>query len=98
MDPRSGVIERTSFGVCLMFGAASLTGIILITWTQLIVSSLLVVLSWFIAHSLTSRRDAANRRREIQVAALRSLYMTLSNANRREHTEEIGRDVESLVS
>jgi hypothetical protein len=69
-----------------------------ITWIQLTVTSLIIMLGWFIAHLLTSRRDAANRRREIQVAALRSLYMKLANANRREPNEQIPNDIESLVS
>ena len=67
-------------------------------WIPLLVTSAIVVIGWFIAHRLSAGRDAANKRREIQVNALRSIYMKLAEANQRPLDRGVAQDIESLVS
>jgi hypothetical protein len=68
------------------------------SWVPLAITSLIVIGGWFIAHRLSAKRDAANKRREIQVNALRSIYMKLANASRRPMDVQVAQDIESLVS
>ena len=48
---------------------------------------------------LNSQRDVRSKRREIQIAALKNLYLKLSNVSQRKtFTEDMKKDIESLVS
>ena len=64
-------------------------------YLKIIISIVVAVLGWIIAHYFTSKREIKNKRREIRVEFLIRAYLKLENAIQREFNE-ISADLESV--
>jgi len=67
---------------------------------QLLVTTLIVIMGWFVAHRLAAERDRINKHRDIRMGYLISAYQRLENAVHRkpEPNSPYFRDMESSVA
>jgi hypothetical protein len=65
---------------------------------SILIPGVLVILGWFIAHFLTSKREFKARRREARVKGLEAAYMRVASSSNREMTEEVMEKLETFVS
>jgi len=65
-------------------------------YLKIIVSVVIAIIGWIVAHYFTSKREVLNKKREIRVAFLIKTYQKLENAIQRSPTE-VGPDLESVV-
>lgn len=64
----------------------------------LLVTTVVAILGWYAAHALTSRRDRANKRRDLRVTSLISAYRKLSNCAQRPNQKELYARADDLES
>jgi len=62
---------------------------------KILITVVLAVFGWLIAHKLTSVRDLKNKKREIRINFLLDAYRKLERSI---HKEKIGRDFEEAIS
>jgi len=68
-------------------------------YIKIIVTILLAVVGWLIGHHFTSRRDIANKRRELVIAHLIETYRIITNeVSHREESDERNLKLENLLS
>jgi len=67
-------------------------------WLPLLVTTAVAIASWYAAHLLASRRDRANKRRELLVTYLIEAYRRLESGANRQMTSEQAQAVESAIA
>lgn len=64
---------------------------------KIIITIILAILGWIVAHYFTSKRDVQNKRREIRVEFLIDVYQKLENAIQRP-AKKVGHDLEYVIA
>jgi len=64
----------------------------------LLVTTLVAIVGWFVAHRLAAGRDRANKRRELRVSFLIDAYRRLEFASHREPDSETVKALESALA
>lgn len=64
----------------------------------LILTTLIAIFGWYVAHKLSSRRDLANKRRELRVQYLIDAYRRLEYAGNRPLTKELAPEFEKAIA
>ena len=67
----------------------------MISYITLLISSLIVITGWFIAHRFASRRDHENKKRELRLEYLINAYRSLGMAAARSPNSEYFKSLES---
>ena len=68
-------------------------------YIKIIVTILVAVIGWLIAHHFTSKRDVANKQRELSVQHLVNAYRVLTNdVSHREPNDERRKKLENILS
>jgi hypothetical protein len=65
---------------------------------SILIPGIIVIVGWFIAHWLTSKRDFRARRREARVQGLEAAYIRVASYANRDLTEEVMEKLETFVS
>lgn len=63
----------------------------------LLITSIVVIVGWFIVHWLSSKRDQRNKRRELRVQYLIDAWRNLANVSNREDNSRLS-DLESAIA
>jgi hypothetical protein len=66
----------------------------------LLITTLVVIIGWYVVHFFTAKRDQENKKREIRVQYLIEAFRLLANASQRkpEPNSQYFRDMESAVA
>ncbi|MGI3041189.1 hypothetical protein ACRTDM_05485 [Shewanella algae] len=67
----------------------------MISYLTLLVSSVVIITGWFIAHWFASQRDHRNKKREVRLEYLINAYRSLGMAAAREPNSEFFKNLES---
>src|SRR5205823_4339548 len=64
----------------------------------LLVTAIITIVGWFVAHRLNARRDQANKRREQRVQYLIEAYRRLAKAVHHSRLYEVADEVQSAIA
>ncbi len=87
--------------ICLLLHLKSQGETLVTNWNilfPLLVTTLVAIVGWFVAHRLAAARDRANKRREFRISFLIDAYRRLEFSSRRQHDSETVKALESALA